>query len=233
MTDEEVGKYIRLLCYQHQHGHFDDVAMQSLCRGIPSASLAAKFKKDSDGLFYNERLEKEVLKRKAHSEKQRENANKRWQSNGNATAMPLENEIEDVSEIKNEKGKGGKGEKPTNPEVSEIIQELNDLAGRSFEPDSKYVSKHVEARLKEYPKEDLIDMVRLMVYKWKGDTKMDQYLRPSTLFAAENCANYVQEMKGHRLNGTKPVKEKSKGKTLLDPMQVMREVYQYHESKNQ
>lgn len=103
MTDCEVGQYIRLLCYQHQAGHFDATAMQRLCGGNPSASLAAKFVKDSAGLFFNERLEAEVVKRKAHSEKQRDNANKRWQSNGNATAMPLEDE--NRNEIKSENKK--------------------------------------------------------------------------------------------------------------------------------
>lgn len=98
MTDTEVGQYIRLLCYQHQAGHFDATAMQRLCGGNATASLAAKFKIDSDGLYYNERLEEEVIKRKKHSEKQRDNANKRWQSNGNATAMPLEDENENENE---------------------------------------------------------------------------------------------------------------------------------------
>lgn len=116
LSHEEVGQYIRLLCLQHQTGHFDALAMRRLCGGSPSASLAAKFKEDSNGLFYNERLEEEVIKRKKHSEKQKENANMRWHKSGIANAMPLEdvneNEIENVVEKENKKEKAEK-QKPT------------------------------------------------------------------------------------------------------------------------
>ncbi len=109
MSDAEVGQYIRLLCYQHQSGHINAVAMQRLCGGTPSASVLDKFIKDDDGLFFNERLEGEVIKRKKHSEQQKENANMRWHKSGIAAAMPLEDVNE--NEIKVEKGKRGTGEK--------------------------------------------------------------------------------------------------------------------------
>ncbi len=111
MSDAEVGQYIRLICFQHQHGHFDADVMRRLCGGIPTALLAAKFKTDDDGLFFNQRLEDEVIKRKTHSEKQKANANMRWHKTGIATAMPLEDE--NVNENKNviEKEKRGAGKK--------------------------------------------------------------------------------------------------------------------------
>lgn len=89
MSDAEVGQYIRLLCYQHQHGHFDEETMQRVCNGIAMAMPRSKFVLDNDGLFYNERLEKEVERTRNKSEKQRVNANMRWHSDGNAVAMPV------------------------------------------------------------------------------------------------------------------------------------------------
>lgn len=207
MTDCEVGQYIRLLCYQHQAGHFDATAMQRLCGGNPSASLSAKFIKDSNGLFFNERLEAEVIKRKAHSEKQRDNANKRWQSNGNATAMPLEDENENVieKEIKREnKNKNGSPRK-FEGEVNEIVAELNTLASRSFIPTSKVCYSHISARLKEgHTVDDLKKVVQLKVYAWNNDPKMKEYLRPQTLFSLENFEGYLTDVKDHIRNGTKP-----------------------------
>jgi len=61
MTDEEVGVYIRLLCRQHQKGHIPERVM-SRC---PDA-VKEKFIKDSTGKYYNERLEKETIKRKKY-----------------------------------------------------------------------------------------------------------------------------------------------------------------------
>jgi len=49
MSDAEVGQYIRLLCYQHQHGHINHLALHRLCGGNAAASVLAKFKKDDEG----------------------------------------------------------------------------------------------------------------------------------------------------------------------------------------
>lgn len=111
LTMEERGQFITLLCLQHQKGHLTKKVMQLQCHGIPTADVLAKFRIDENGLYYNERVEQEREKRAAHSVKQRENAFKRWNkdksstkqtlSDGNAIAMPLENENEneDVNEI--------------------------------------------------------------------------------------------------------------------------------------
>jgi hypothetical protein len=109
LTMEERGQFITLLCLQHQKGHLTKKVMQLQCHGIPTADVLAKFRIDENGLYYNERVEQEREKRAAHSVKQRENAFKRWNkdklstkqtlSDGNAMAMPLENENEDVNEI--------------------------------------------------------------------------------------------------------------------------------------
>lgn len=69
MTDEEVGRYIRLLCRQFTKGHLKD---------LPGASeqVMEKFIQDQDGRWYNERLEYEMEKRRKYAESRRRNGSK-------------------------------------------------------------------------------------------------------------------------------------------------------------
>lgn len=72
MSDEEVGKYIRLLCLQHQKGHLREKDMLGICK-THNQEIFSKFKIDDNGLYYNERLELEDSKRKAYTESRRKN----------------------------------------------------------------------------------------------------------------------------------------------------------------
>lgn len=71
-TDEQVGKYIRLLCAQHLTGHLEEKHMIFICKGHDE-DIWKKFKKDGEGKFYNERLDLEIQKRKSYSESRRKN----------------------------------------------------------------------------------------------------------------------------------------------------------------
>jgi hypothetical protein len=71
-TDEQVGKYVRLLMAQHQLGHLHEKHMLQICKTYDK-DVFSKFIKDSDGLYYNERLENEVVKRKNYSKSRSEN----------------------------------------------------------------------------------------------------------------------------------------------------------------
>jgi hypothetical protein len=75
-TDEQVGKYVRLLLAQHQHGHLYEKQMIHICK-THDKDIFAKFKIDSEGLFYNERLERELIKRKEYSKSRSNNRKKR------------------------------------------------------------------------------------------------------------------------------------------------------------
>lgn len=72
LTDEEVGKYIRLLCLMHQHGRLDEESI-SKAIGLVSVKLRSKFSIDENGLWYNERLEEEIEKRTKFTESRRNN----------------------------------------------------------------------------------------------------------------------------------------------------------------
>jgi uncharacterized protein YdaU (DUF1376 family) len=71
-TDEQVGIYIRLLMAQHQHGHLSDKQVKMICR-THDEDVMLKFEKDSDGKFFNKRLEDEIFKRKKYSLSRSEN----------------------------------------------------------------------------------------------------------------------------------------------------------------
>ncbi|MEA4922196.1 MAG: hypothetical protein VB031_02375 [Eubacteriaceae bacterium] len=78
MTDEEVGKYIRLMCMQHQYGgRIKSDYFKKICENFPE--VQQKFKEDANG-FYNERLQFEIEKRHKFYERQRANGKKRWEN---------------------------------------------------------------------------------------------------------------------------------------------------------
>jgi uncharacterized protein YdaU (DUF1376 family) len=110
LTMEERGQYITLLCLQHQKGRLSLKIIQ-LCCGNAAADVLHKFRQDENGLFYNERLEEEIEKRKVHTDKQRARALLGWEkrrdlnekteqatgdTTANAAALPLEDENERV-----------------------------------------------------------------------------------------------------------------------------------------
>jgi hypothetical protein len=136
MTNEQVGKYIRLLCLQHQKGRLTEQDFDHFQAKNDNAILQ-KFISE-DGSYYNERLYQESEKRKKHSEHQKMNAKKRWQCqtdakpmpnvcDGNAIAMPLENENENENENRNvnvlKGGAGGKMKVPAFEEVNTVFEE--------------------------------------------------------------------------------------------------------------
>lgn len=94
LTMEERGQYITLLCLQHQKGHLSDKLIK-LSVGNATADVLHKFSIDENGLYYSNRLDIEIVKRREHSEKQRQRAIDGWEkrkATADATALPLENE---------------------------------------------------------------------------------------------------------------------------------------------
>jgi hypothetical protein len=72
MTDEQVGKYIRLLCLQHQKGHLEEKHMINICKTYDK-DIFEKFIRDEQGLYYNERLDIEINRRVKYCESRRKN----------------------------------------------------------------------------------------------------------------------------------------------------------------
>lgn len=67
--------------------------------------------------------------------------------------------------------------------IKDIVEYLNKKAGKKYRASSKDTQKHIRARLEDgYTVADFQTVIDKMCGKWKGDPKMEDYLRPSTLF---------------------------------------------------
>ena len=123
MSMEQKGKFITLLCIQHQKGHMSERDMLQIC-GTYDEDIFDKFQKDSDGNFFNERLKEEIDKRKAYSESRRNNRMKKEDMNNICLSydvhMENENEIENIIKDK----KVSRFEKPTLFELKTYMTEI-------------------------------------------------------------------------------------------------------------
>lgn len=76
--------------------------------------------------------------------------------------------------------------------VSEIINYLNAKTSKQFKTNTN--SKYIMERLQEgYTLDNLKQVVDLKASQWLHDSKMNMYLRPSTLFSMKNFENYLNE----------------------------------------
>lgn len=71
MSDEQIGKYIKLLCYQHQKGILTEKDMLNICKSYDE-DIWCKFVKTEEG-YYNNRMREEADKRRSYSESRRNN----------------------------------------------------------------------------------------------------------------------------------------------------------------
>ena len=95
MSAEEVGGYIRLLCYQWAKGSVPNdnkkLMQMSGVFSIPELDcIKQKFKLNKEGNLVNLKMEYVRSTQDEYREKQRVKANKRWESKGNATALQVD-----------------------------------------------------------------------------------------------------------------------------------------------
>jgi hypothetical protein len=129
MSMEQKGKFITLLCIQHQKGHLSEKDMLHIC-GSYDEDVFTKFQKDEQGKFYNIRLEEEVDKRKAYSESRRNNRKKKEDVNNISSSYVQHMENENENEDLIEKKKVARFQKPTIEQLKEYMSEqgMNDIA---------------------------------------------------------------------------------------------------------
>ena len=134
MSMEQKGKFITLLCIQHQKGHISEKDILQIC-GTYDEDIFDKFQKDADGKFFNERLKEEIDKRKAYSESRRNNRMKKEDMNNICLSydvhMENENEIENIIKDK----KVSRFEKPTLFELKTYMTEIGmaDISEKWFD----------------------------------------------------------------------------------------------------
>lgn len=71
-------------------------------------------------------------------------------------------------------------------DIKRIVDYLNKKADKKFKATSQATKKHINARLSEgYTFDDFVRVIDKKVEDWKFDQKMQQYLRPQTLFGTK------------------------------------------------
>lgn len=123
MSMEQKGKFITVLCLQHQKGHLSEKDMLQIC-GTYDEDIFSKFQKDSEGKFFNVRLEQEVDKRKSYSESRRNNRKKKEDviNISDTYVQHMENENENENTIKEKKVVQFK--KPSIEEIKTYMTEI-------------------------------------------------------------------------------------------------------------
>lgn len=133
MTDDQVGKYIRLLCLQHQKGGLSEKDMLSVCKAYDE-QVFDKFEKEGN-IFFNKRMKEESEKRKNFCESRRKSAQttKNQTNNSKAYAKRMENANENINEDVNSNGNANFGK-------SENLLLIPEMLGVFKKHNPKYLS---------------------------------------------------------------------------------------------
>ena len=90
---------------------------------------------------------------------------------------------------------------PITETTKTIITYLNQKAETRFNPAGKAHLQLIGALLKKgYTEADMKKIIVVKAIKWRGDEKMAQYLRPSTLFRPSHVDDYIGEYETEKAN---------------------------------
>lgn len=189
MTDEQVGKYIRLLCLQHQTGHLEEKHMINICKSYDK-DIFSKFARDENGLYYNERLENEINRRVNYCESRRKNklSEKTYDKH-----METETETETIID--------------TVINYNGVVENFHLYCDRMPKVSklSEQRKKHISARYKEF---DYNTMIEVIKKAGKSDFlcgKNDKCWRADFDWIF-NPTNFLKIMEGKYTNKTDPEK---------------------------
>ena len=182
MTDEQVGKYIRIMCYEHQNGRLSEEDMLKMCKSYDK-DIYKHFKIDENGLYFNIKLEKESNRRIAYSESRSENRaskkgthDKDMLNTCKSYVQHMETETETIDKKESE-------EREERLPYRTIVDYLNLKAGTSYMHTSQKTKDLIKARMNEkFTLESFYTVIDVKVAEWSG-TDMQKYLRPETLFS--------------------------------------------------
>lgn len=151
MTNEQVGKYIRVLCMQHQQGHLAEEDMLNICSSYDNR-IFSKFVKDEDGKYYNVRLEDEINRRNSFCE----------------------------SRSKNKKSKKSKTSKTYDKDMNNISSTYDEHMENENDNVNEYVNKYVKEEGKETTKNKKDERFNLFwdIYPKKvGKGKVEEWFK--------------------------------------------------------
>ena len=146
MTYEQKGKYMELLCFQHQQGHLSEEDMLAIC-GEYDKRIFAKFVVDENGLYYNERMEEETIRRNKYTDSRHQNGSK-----GGRPSKPKENHMDNLNEticLSDENHMGNHMRNRNINEIKNAIEYLNSKLGTKYRYSTASIQKHIKARISE------------------------------------------------------------------------------------
>jgi hypothetical protein len=211
MSDEQVGKYIRLLCIQHQKGFLTEKDMLNICKTYDE-DIYLKFE-IKDGKYINKRLNDESERRKNYSKSRSDNRKglnidkKEDISKNNEITydttyvkhMETETITINENEIKNEIKESI--EKKINFE--EVLNHWNSFAKQNSLPEIKSINKSRREKIINRSKESEFDFNNILT-----EIKNSDFLKGLTssfkvnfdwIFKSEN--NYIKIIEGNYRNG--------------------------------
>jgi len=121
MTDEQRGKYILLLCYQHQKQN--KLTLNDLQLAGGDEVILSKFPLQPDGYYYNDRMAMEIENRKVRTDSSRKNGTLGGRPKKETYEKPMGFDLVNLNETYN---------KPTNNptenenENEDLIKDLNE-----------------------------------------------------------------------------------------------------------
>jgi len=196
MTMKELGAYITLLCNCWIE---DGIPVDSRVVQVwfKPGSIIAKCFYEKDGVYRNKRLDLERQKQIMWREKSqlggRHSADKKKVVKGGSSVVQARVKPSLLSSPSSPSGEDPKKDLLTI--VPDVIFYLNEKTGKKFNPKSKETSSMILARAKEGATlDEFKKVIDVKAAKWRGDPKMDDYLRPSTLFRPTNFENYLNEI---------------------------------------
>lgn len=192
MRNDQVGKYIKLLCIQHQQGHLSEEDMLEIC-GAYDERIFSKFVKDENGLYYNVRMEVEANKRRAYIESR--SNNRKGNKNEDMKEHMKKDMNEDMSNHMTPHMENENINENINKDINvikDIVTYLNNKLNTKYRYTTQSIQKHIKARLNEgFVYEDFVTVIDKKYDAWHN-TEMAMYLRPETLFGTK-FQSYLNE----------------------------------------
>lgn len=91
----------------------------------------------------------------------------------------------------------------------EVLDYFNQIARKRFKPIKSNLSP-IMARLKDYEKQELLEVIQLKTLEWKNNETMAPHLCPTTLFRPSNFDKYVNQLLDIKENPQKYAKHFAK-----------------------
>jgi uncharacterized phage protein (TIGR02220 family) len=208
LTTEQHGAYLLLIMDYWRNGSPPDD--DSILANITKSTLAAwkKIRPAVVGFFeivagrwVHSRIEKEIAEAQAGKLKAQAKAQKaaeaRWSKDASSNASSNAPSIQQamLKECPSPSPSPKKSKALSDRSDAEaILEHLNEKAGRSYRPVKSNISLIKSCLSEGATPDECRAVIDARIAKWRDDPKMNEYLRPATIFAAKNFAQYVGEL---------------------------------------